>query len=68
MSLDSERADSQPDLNSENITELENGKAKIDEQSLSVIKPDLTEKVEIKRTVVNKKKISPNKISFSQSQ
>ena len=68
MSLDSERADSQPDLNSENITELENGKAKIDEQSLSVIKPDLTEKVEIKRTVVNKKKINPNKISFSQSQ
>ena len=68
MSLDSERADSQPDLNSENTTELENGKAKIDEQSLSVIKPDLTEKVEIKRTVVNKKKINPNKISFSQSQ
>ena len=63
-----ERADSKPDLNPENLTELENGKAKIDEQSLSLVKPDSPEKIEIKRTIVAKKKISPNKISFSQSQ
>ena len=63
-----ERSDSTPNINSENITQLENGKADIDEQSSSLVKSESTETVEIKRTTVAKKKSNPNKISFSQSQ
>lgn len=63
-----ERSDSTPDINPENIVELENGKAEIDEQSVSLVKSESTEPIEIKRTAIAKKKSNPSKISFSQSQ
>ena len=66
--LNSERSDSTPNINPENIVELENGNAEIDEQSVSLIKSESIEPIEIKRTAISKKKSNPSKISFSQSQ
>ncbi len=63
-----DRSDSTPNIDPENIVELENGKAEINEESLSLVKSESPEKSEIKRTVVPKNKIAPNKINFSQSQ
>lgn len=63
-----ERSDSTPNINSENIVELENGKADIDEQSSSLVKSESREPIEIKRTAIAKKKSTPSKINFSQSQ
>ncbi|MCC0175477.1 pentapeptide repeat-containing protein [Waterburya agarophytonicola K14] len=51
------------------MPELANGKAEIDEESsLSLARSESPESIEIKRTSIVKKKTSPNKISFSQSQ
>lgn len=63
-----ERSDSTPDINSENLVELENGKAEIDEQSLSLVKSESKEPIEIKRTSVTKKKNNLSTVNFSQSQ
>ena len=51
----------------ENTAELENGKANIDEQSLSLVKSKPAESTGIKRTPIPKKNYD-RKISFSQSQ
>ncbi len=62
-----ERSDSTSNISSENIVELENGKAQIDEESLSLVKSESTESSKIKRTPFVKK--NPGRqISFSQSQ
>ncbi|MEM8831631.1 MAG: pentapeptide repeat-containing protein [Cyanobacteria bacterium P01_G01_bin.19] len=63
-----DRSDSTPNIDPENVVELENGKAEINEESLSLVKSESPEKPETKRTVVSKKKIAPNKVNFSQSQ
>ena len=66
--MNSDKSDSTPNINSENIVELENGKAEIDEQSLSLVQSESSKSVDIKRNAIAKKKSNPNKISFSQSQ
>ena len=62
-----ERSDSTPNINSENIAEEENGKVKIDKQSLSLVESEPAESKEIKRTTTVKKNYN-RQISFSQSQ
>ena len=59
-----ERSDTAANI-SPDTEELENGKAQIDEQSLSLVKSE-PEPPKNKRTIIAPK--SPNKISFSQSQ
>ncbi|MGF1588494.1 MAG: pentapeptide repeat-containing protein [Pleurocapsa sp.] len=62
-----ERSDSTSNISSENIVELENGKAQTDEESLSLPKSESTESSKIRRTSVVPK--NPGRqISFSQSQ
>ncbi|HEY9767844.1 MAG TPA: pentapeptide repeat-containing protein [Coleofasciculaceae cyanobacterium] len=62
-----ERSDPTSNISSENIAELENGKAQTDEESLSLVKSESAESNKIKRTPVVKK--NPGRqISFSQSQ
>jgi len=62
-----ERSDSTPNISPEAITEV-NGKAEVEEQSLSLAKSEPSETTEIKRTAISKKKPNRTKVSFSQSQ
>ncbi|MEO0012385.1 MAG: hypothetical protein RLZZ535_774, partial [Cyanobacteriota bacterium] len=56
-----------PDINPENITELENGKVEPEEESLSLVKSKSLESPGLKRSPVPQKNTG-RKISFSQSQ
>ncbi len=62
-----ERSDSTPNISPETIAEV-NGKAEVEEQSLSLGKSESGEATEIKRTAIAKKKPNRTKVSFSQSQ
>ena len=69
--MNSERSDSTPNINPENVAKTLNGTAKIDEEPLSIVKTESTDSansIDIKRSAIAKKKSNPNKISFSQSQ
>jgi uncharacterized protein YjbI with pentapeptide repeats len=61
-----ERSDSTSNVNPD-IVELQNGKAELEEQSLSLAKPEPAESSKVKRTSIPQKN-SGRKISFSQSQ
>ena len=61
-----ESSDSTPSINPD-IVEPQNGKERLDEQSLSLIKSESTESTKVKRTPISKKN-SDRQISFSQSQ
>ena len=61
-----ERTDSPSNINSDNIVELENGQAKIDEDSLSLVKTEPVTSGTKRASVI--KRNTGRKISFSQSQ
>lgn len=56
-----------PDINSENIVELENGKAEINEESFSLVQSESSATPEKKRSPISKKDTG-RKINLSQSQ
>ena len=61
-----ERTDSASNINSDNIVELENGQAQIDEDALSLVKAEPADSNTKKTSVI--KRNTGRKISFSQSQ
>ena len=56
------------DIQPENIAESANNNEEEKEESLSLVKSEASEPVEIKRAAVSKKNSNANKINFSQSQ